>query len=399
MSPLQRFYRAVGAAAVCVLAVSAVCGAAPAPWTYQIELLPGQPVYNYAPQVNSSGMVTWYGFDGSDQTTQEIYLYDGSATTQLTNNSYWDRVPEINAHGHVVWYGGDGNDNEVYYYDGATTTPLTCNTGHEWGPQLNDYGQAAWYGQYGAGKQAYCYDGAASTRLSTSAVDITSVRINNQGHVVWCDTLGADQQVYYYNGSTVSGVSPSGTPVGDVAINDSNQLAWRQYDGTNWEAWFRDGGTAQAITQGTKDVRNLRLNESGQMAWYTLNGSIWLGGATEAVVQFWDGTTVTDVCSFAWPYIDFPLDPWAYGDISISDTGAVAWTAWDGHDWEVFYWDQTAVYQVTDTPYSEDGIDLSGNWLSWRGDFQVFRSQYVPEPSIMVLLGVGALGLARRKRA
>ena len=51
------------------------------------------------------------GWDGSDY---EIYLYDGTTATQLTDNSYDDYFPQINANGYVVWEGWDGLDEEIF---------------------------------------------------------------------------------------------------------------------------------------------------------------------------------------------------------------------------------------------------------------------------------------------
>ena len=68
---------------------------------------------NYAdwdPQVYGSNVV-WQGFDGNDD---EIFLYDGNSTTQLTNNSYDDSWPVHIYGSNVVWQGYDGSDWEIF---------------------------------------------------------------------------------------------------------------------------------------------------------------------------------------------------------------------------------------------------------------------------------------------
>ncbi len=56
--------------------------------------------------------MVWTGyFDGIDG---EIFLYDGTTVTQLTDNDYGDDSPQINDSGEVVWQGtnldaGDGS--------------------------------------------------------------------------------------------------------------------------------------------------------------------------------------------------------------------------------------------------------------------------------------------------
>ena len=57
--------------------------------------------------------------------TSYAVTYD---TIQLTNNSSDDWDPQINANGYVVWEGYDGSDGEIFLYDGTNTTQLTKNS-------------------------------------------------------------------------------------------------------------------------------------------------------------------------------------------------------------------------------------------------------------------------------
>ena len=40
----------------------------------------------------------------------EIFFYDGTTISQLTDNGYHYGLPQINNSGEVVWEGYDGND-------------------------------------------------------------------------------------------------------------------------------------------------------------------------------------------------------------------------------------------------------------------------------------------------
>jgi len=85
-----------------------------------------------SPQINSIGHVVWSGIVCSG-VYPEIFLYDGTTTTQLTNkrhsDPYYYRSPQINSIGHVVWSGQEfyGSDHEIFLYDGTTTIQLTNN--------------------------------------------------------------------------------------------------------------------------------------------------------------------------------------------------------------------------------------------------------------------------------
>jgi hypothetical protein len=52
----------------------------------------------------------------------------GYTISQLTIDSYHDMNPQVSTHGDIVWHGSDGTDNEIFLYDGASTTQLTNNS-------------------------------------------------------------------------------------------------------------------------------------------------------------------------------------------------------------------------------------------------------------------------------
>jgi hypothetical protein len=72
----------------------------------------------------SGSHVVWAGYDGNDY---EIFVYDGSHTIQLTDNSWQDYRPHVSG-SNVVWYGSDGSDGdwEIFfatYEDSAAPEP------------------------------------------------------------------------------------------------------------------------------------------------------------------------------------------------------------------------------------------------------------------------------------
>jgi hypothetical protein len=60
-----------------------------------------------------------------------------------------DISPQINNRGEVVWQQYDGNDYEVFYWNGSVVTQITNNTGNDYAPRINDNGQIVWYGSDG----------------------------------------------------------------------------------------------------------------------------------------------------------------------------------------------------------------------------------------------------------
>jgi hypothetical protein len=81
---------------------------------------------------------------GSDGSDDEIYLYNGSTTIQLTNNSTNDHEPQISANGYVVWQGSVDTDDEIFLHDGTGTTQLTNNSYNDNNPKINNAGSVVW---------------------------------------------------------------------------------------------------------------------------------------------------------------------------------------------------------------------------------------------------------------
>ena len=81
----------------------------------------------------SESNVVWQEYDGNDR---EIFLFDGSSTTRLTNNSFDDLGPEVSG-SNVAWTGWDGHDWEILLHDGFMTTQLTDNNFDDVSPQIS----------------------------------------------------------------------------------------------------------------------------------------------------------------------------------------------------------------------------------------------------------------------
>ena len=64
------------------------------------------------PRINNLGYIVWSGWDGRDK---EIYLYNGSTTTNISDNCNRDIFPEINNMGEIVWIGDDGTGNREVF--------------------------------------------------------------------------------------------------------------------------------------------------------------------------------------------------------------------------------------------------------------------------------------------
>ncbi len=117
------------------------CGASDAQ-TWEVTQVGSMCSSMSSPQVSGANVV-WVGWSGS---SDEIFLYDGSTTTQLSSGV----VPDASAHvsgSNVVWSALDlvDFDDEIFLYNGSTTTPLTSNSYMDECPRVSE-GNVVWAG-------------------------------------------------------------------------------------------------------------------------------------------------------------------------------------------------------------------------------------------------------------
>jgi hypothetical protein len=96
--------------------------------------------------------VVWVGLRTFDT---EIFCYDGSSTTQMTNNSLPEMVPQINSSGWMAWEMDDGSDTEVFVHDGVSILQITDNETDDKVPQINSMGWVVWEANDGSDDEIY----------------------------------------------------------------------------------------------------------------------------------------------------------------------------------------------------------------------------------------------------
>ncbi|MBW1834223.1 MAG: hypothetical protein JRI62_05410, partial [Deltaproteobacteria bacterium] len=84
---------------------------------------------DYGPRINDNNQVAWFGGDifGAGGTDNEVFFYDGLTTYQITDNNLSDDDVWINNTGHILWYQSelDGTNEELFLFDGTDITQLT----------------------------------------------------------------------------------------------------------------------------------------------------------------------------------------------------------------------------------------------------------------------------------
>ncbi len=161
-------------------------------------------------QINNSGHVVWV----DESTDHKIFMHDiaTAVTTQIANydSLYYNGVyPQINDSGQVAYYGYDGNDWVIFIYDIATavTTQIANYDSLYYDPmylQINNSGQVVYYG-YELIPDVAFYSGIflydITTATTTQITDDPSgggakIKINDSGHVVWMEYDAFDPDIF-----------------------------------------------------------------------------------------------------------------------------------------------------------------------------------------------------------
>jgi hypothetical protein len=230
--------------------------------------------------------IIWMGRIGpssSGNSINEIWLYNGSTTTRLTENSYSDSNPTINLNGQAAWVGSvPFASSEIFYFDGSSTIRLSNNQLIDDSVQINDTGYVVWQRQnisnYTSNYNIYLYDGITTKRISTLVGDDKFPQINSDGNVVWQGHDGSDNEIFLYDGNTVTQLTDNSYDDACPNINDRGYVVWKGYDGNDYEIFFYDGSTTVQISDNDFDdaVGNLpvEINNNGDIYW-SANGEIF----------------------------------------------------------------------------------------------------------------------------
>jgi len=320
---------------------------------------------DWGAQVSGSN-ITWAGND-------KIFFYNGVEATQLGQDNHYAWTPQISG-SNVVWTGRSQNgadDDEVYFFDGATVTQLTDNSVHDRDPQVSG-SNIVWE----HGDQICLYDGNQIVELTNGRGLSPDVSGSN---VVW----QSSSEIFLWDGTEVRQVT-------DNKINDrlpkisGSNVVWLADsdggidDGRHLDLYFSDG---QTITQLTTDSRLTRYDYS----YYDISGSsvVWSGyqedvdwddpysGTLDREIFLWNGSKTIQLTD------NFETERCP----RISGSNVV----WEGTNFgfssEIYLYNGAEITRLTTNNYADGLPEISGSDVVWYGQ--------VPEPANILLLAMG----------
>jgi len=339
--------------------------------------------FNVYPVVNASGDIVWLGSVPSQGT--EVFYYSGVSgiTQQLTSDPYDKYSPTLNSRGDVVW--DDSNENIfLYKADSKQTIPLGAGLR----PFLNDNGDVTW-----GTPDVYLYKNSSgsTTKISDNLTNNFQPRINSSGDVVWAGSKNGSQNIFLYNGQNIIQISNNSQSYNSYPqINNEGDIAWA--GAFNGGVYLYDNINKKILEFGN-DVNSdsFNLNQKGQLVWEDVTK-----------IYFYDGNITKLIYQC---YLNYSAHP------KLNDNGDIVWSDWDGSSDEIFLYDISSgiTSMLTDNNYDNTLPQIADNGeVVWEGGtnghnrqiFEATPTTAVPEPSTMLLVLSGLLGLPfmRRKR-
>ncbi len=273
----------------------------------------------WEPRINERGDIVW------TSEAEGLHLYDGTSITLLSSST--PSHAEIGDMGHVVWEESDGEDPEIFLYDGTDTLQLTDDTDYigDKFPQVNNRGEVAWlrgHGAYVSGEpytyDVFLYDGTEMIQLMDDTHNDFLPKLNNSGQVVWIGgtdapyyTLDEQNEVLFYNGTATIQLTNNSYYDGNPQINDEGHVVWEGFDGNDSEIFLYDGTTVLQLTNNLRHDFEPQLNNNGQVVWSC--GEVTLESGE---IVLYDGTNARQLTNDVF-YDHHPM---------VSDDGHVVWT-------------------------------------------------------------------------
>jgi hypothetical protein len=315
--------------------------------TFTVNRITDNTYSDWEPQINTSGDVVWYGFDGNDT---EIYLYSDGNIIQITDNAFNDSAPQINATWDVVWNGYDGNDFEIYLYSDGNITQITNNAYDDWHPQINEGGNVVWDVFDGNDREIYLYSDGNITQITDNAFFDVDAHINATGIVAWRCSDGNDYEICLYSDGNITRITNNAFHDSIPQINASGDVVWDGYDGNDLEIYlYSDGNITQITNNAYEDFRS-QINAGGDV--------VWIGDYDQEIYLYSDGNMIQ-------------ITDNAYEDSlpQINQDGIVVWYGFDGNDTEIYLYFNGNITQITDNalPDSLPQINVDGI-VVWSGD-------------------------------
>jgi Calx-beta domain/RTX calcium-binding nonapeptide repeat (4 copies) len=235
--------------------------------------------------------LVWSGYDGRET---EIYRYNGITTSQITNDEII-QYDAVSSGTNIAWSAYDpiNGNYDVYLYNGTTTTNLSISSSTNDNYAAISGNRVVWTANDGDG-EIYYYNGTTTVNLSNNTVDDRGAKISGT-NIVWerYDTVGSVYQLVFSNGTTTTQLtnhtSTNYYGITDYHI-DGNKVAWSEYNylnGNNEIYLYNGSGSPIQLTNNSTADTNVRIS-GNNVVWESYNSV-----TAKTVIKLYDGVSTT----------------------------------------------------------------------------------------------------------
>jgi LruC domain-containing protein len=284
---------------------------------------PVEPVIGIAADINSGsgsskpanlqafGSALFFAADGGDGAGLELWKYDGSSATRVTDiYASGDSSPAfLTVYGSNLYfsatYGSSFTNVGLYKYNGsASRIPGVLFVSHLGVSGNLLYFQAA-DDPISVGAELWSYNGSTTTLIdinsgSTSSYPYYPTEYSGELYFQATATGSTlDGELWSYNGSTAQVAAElipgagGGRPTNLIVYNGN--LYFRANDGNGWELWRYDGSSASPLRTFAPSAQDLELQASPMVVY---DGALYFcasDGSTGLELWRYDGTSVTQI--------------------------------------------------------------------------------------------------------
>lgn len=315
--------------------------------------------------LNESGQVVGWSYTAGNSSRHAFLSSDGNMIdlNGLPGYSAESRAIGINTSGQVVGKADSGGNytHAFLYGSGALTDLGTLGGSYSGASGINVGGQVVGWSYTDSGEEhAFLYSSGTITDLGTlpgGSARSEATGINSIGQVTGWSASTNGAHAFLFTDETMTDLGTlanyDGSSYGN-GINDSGQVVGysQSAEGHYWShAFLYSNGTMIDLgTLGGPESRSVGLNNHGQVVGYSFPTDV----VDSRAFLYSDGT-MTDLNSL--------IDP---------TTG----------------WKLTQANAINDS-----GMIVGQGWLNTIGHYHAFLLTPIPEPSSLILIGVGAISL------
>jgi hypothetical protein len=257
----------------------------------------------------------------------DIYYFRHHYGTSAVTYTGWGTNNEINpsAHGGGIAFQANTNNNDIYYFNGTSVTQVTNTSADDRRPSLWS-GNIAFRRGVTNSAEIHYWNGSAFSQVTNNSTPDVRPSLYMDGStatIAWQRyETGTSRDIYYHNGSSESKVDDTSNlyPDESPSLYDG-EVAWEQYNTPTWHLYYWDGSSTTRISTTSTDNRGASL-WNGEIAWHGIPS-----GDSDYEIFYWDGASVTQVTDND----EDDMYPSLFGD----------WMAWQrqvggtDEDWEI----------------------------------------------------------------